>query len=238
MSTVITDGSLIPLTVQMHNGATDKSVKANVYRMDTNSGQTLNAAEITLTHVADGLYQDDSHTMTTVSPVTAVYRIFEADASTPSLDTEIRVQEIFQVPAASDLTGASIAASVWSATLTDYAVSGSFGEHVQALSTGSFNLTGASIAASVWGATSADYNVASTFGEHLQDLSNTASTPLTGASIASSVWGAATSSYTSNGTFGIKVQERPSDVIGFVDESTTVIGIVDESTTAIGIVDC
>lgn len=74
-------GELIPLELQLSDGATGKFPRALVY----NAAGTL-LSTINLTHVASGRYADDSLTMTNTPYTVATYLVY-SDSGHTTLDT-------------------------------------------------------------------------------------------------------------------------------------------------------
>lgn len=66
-------GQPILLNVQLDDGATDKFVRATLRDAD---GNTLPESPVQLSHVANGLYTDESVSMPDTQQVTAQYEVF------------------------------------------------------------------------------------------------------------------------------------------------------------------
>jgi hypothetical protein len=77
-------GEAIQLNLQLFDGATNKYVKAWLRNA---SGVALGTPTVSLSHIGEGLYSNDSVLMPDTSQVTAVYKVFDdAGFTTPSAD--------------------------------------------------------------------------------------------------------------------------------------------------------
>lgn len=92
-------GDPIPLSLQLGDGATDKYVRAHVYKADGTSQVT--GSPVALTHVSGGRYIDQSLTMPPGNCVEARYETFDdAGFTTPSGES-IVTEKIYLKPDAS-----------------------------------------------------------------------------------------------------------------------------------------
>jgi len=84
MSIQVAVGSAVPLTLQLPDGATDKYVQAVVRDP---AGDELDDSPVNLAHVGEGLYTDDSVSMTSDNFVTVTYLVY-SDAGYTTLDDD------------------------------------------------------------------------------------------------------------------------------------------------------
>ena len=96
----ILEGDLIPLNLQLFDGATNKHVQVRLFDAD---GTELGDSPVALSHTAGGLYQDDSVEMP-ASPIIAQYKVYDDSGFTTPSSAHADATDLFDVRNETEVT--------------------------------------------------------------------------------------------------------------------------------------
>lgn len=87
-------GETIPLSVQLHDGAIDKYCRAIVRDSD---GTALAGSPVTLTHISNGKYEDNTLVMPNKRYVSVTYEVYEDALFTTLSDEHTHAVDLFEL---------------------------------------------------------------------------------------------------------------------------------------------